>query len=104
MVNSCSATAPFWRMSWYSRCSRTTPLPCASMSMPVSAPGALPSSITRKRTGLPSFAGPSTRCRSRARKRNTMRPGAAASVACSRGTFQRPRGAHWLSAGVTGAA
>ena len=43
------------------RCSRTTPYPFASTSTPASAPGALPSIVTRKRIGAEE-EGPSTKC------------------------------------------
>ena len=42
-----------WRISWYSRCSVTMPLPCSSMSTPCAAPGGFPSMSTRKRTAVP---------------------------------------------------
>jgi len=41
------------------------------------SPGAAPSNVTLKRTGLPSFIGANTKCRSRLWNRNTIAPGTA---------------------------
>ena len=53
-------------------------------------PVVAPSNLTTNRTGLPSFAGASTRFRSRLWNRNTILPGTACSTALSALTFHDP--------------
>ena len=57
-----------------------TPLPAASVSAPWLAPGAAPSRVTRKCTALPPAGGPRTKCKSRAKNRNSILPCAASST------------------------
>ena len=73
------------------------------MSTPQFSPGAAPSNRTTKRTGLASFAGASTRCRSRLWNRNTIFPGTVWSTALSALTFHDPLNPQWLSEGFAGA-
>src|SRR5271166_2059753 len=54
------------------------------------SPGAAPSSLTTNCTGLPSFAGASTRFRSRLWNRNTILPGTACNTALSTLIFHDP--------------
>jgi hypothetical protein len=64
---------------------------------PVGLAGGRPSMRTRHRTGLPGAAGPMTRLRSRAWKRQTICPFAAFSVTGSAAMVQFPDRAHLLS-------
>ncbi len=58
---------------------------------------------TTKRTGLASFAGASTKCRSRLWNRNTIFPGTAWSTALSALTFHDPLNPQWFNEGFAGA-
>src|ERR1700730_7672402 len=72
-----SVMGPGWRMSWYTRCCARVPWPSWSMSDPWAWPGGCPSRRTRNRTEVPGVAGPVTRLRSRAWKRQGDCGGAA---------------------------
>jgi hypothetical protein len=73
------------------------------MSTPQFSPGAAPSNLTTKCTGLASFAGASTKCRSRLWNRNTIFPGTAWSTALSALTFHDPLNPQWFNEGFAGA-
>ena len=69
-----SVMGPGCRISWYIRCSMSSPEPSGSTSLPAASPGGWPSMNTRNRTDDPRAGGPITRWTSRASNRRAIRP------------------------------